>query len=353
MLNLSDAPFLGLTMRTLSSRAPFRPSLLALAAGLGGAGCLVNVHDGPETYETSPGGGAEEASSSPSPGGPPGGTSGTSVDGPQTTTSGSTSTSDTSVPPPDMCGSSVNAVVNPGFESEGGWSEESYVFDSLICDATCSDEPTVGSYSGSRWLWFGGTTYQDLATVSQEVSFEGGSASLAFYLSVQATTLVARDELTVSIDGDVVFTASGADADRYPVYTGIRVDLSAYADGQTHLLLFEANLSGVGETSFFIDDVSLTSCDPSPGSTGMMTTGASSETDGTGDGSGTSDGSEGGSGTEGSVSGTGEGEGSSDASGKDSTEAGEGEGTGGEESGGGSTSSGGEASTSDATESGS
>ena len=59
----------------------------------------------------------------------------------------------------------------------------------------------------------------------------------------------------VSVDGARVFRITDADQAGYARYTEVSVDLSAYADGGTHLLRFSASVYGDGITNFGLDDV--------------------------------------------------------------------------------------------------
>lgn len=295
---------------------------MAAALGWGVAsGCLVSVNDDDEDvyYTSASDPDAGEGGTGWTPGGPTtsGGSTGTVPPGPSTGTS--SDTGDGPVPP-EICAGSPNVVRDPSFENGQGWEQSSDVFESLFCDASCNDDGDTFANSGSWWVWLGGTTYPDVATVRQTVSFAGDAAVLTFHLAIAADALVAQDTFTVRIDGQSVFSVAGTQADAYANYVPVRVDVRAFADGAVHELEFEANVTGTGNTSFFLDDVSIASCeqDPPADETGGSEGGEAEAS--TGDAPADTDGAEDTSDTDeaGSTTGGDEGE-SGDASGEEST----------------------------------
>jgi hypothetical protein len=79
---------------------------------------------------------------------------------------------------------------------------------------------------------------------------------------MSGATGATADYLHVKIDGTTVFSATQGDSAAYPGYTPVEVDLSAYADGSDHVLMFDSTTNGSasGVTNFFVDDVALTAC---------------------------------------------------------------------------------------------
>ena len=148
-------------------------------------------------------------------------------------------------------------LADGGFE--GGtpnpfWNEGSTNFGTPLCDASCG---LNGAHGGNWWAWFGGiSTADEVGFVAQEVTIPSGdSAELRFWLEIPVANTPGF--LDVSLGGDVVFSVTEADADSYPVYTEVVVDVSSYADGGTYELRFEGGSTAGEVTNFFVDDVSL------------------------------------------------------------------------------------------------
>jgi hypothetical protein len=106
--------------------------------------------------------------------------------------------------------------------------------------------------------WFaGGNDYggAEIASVGQSVTIpKAEKATLTFWFQIfWADT---PGVFKAKIDGQDLFIAS--DADDYYEWTEIQVDVSQFADGGFHNLIFEADiLAGDGSTDFLLDDVSL------------------------------------------------------------------------------------------------
>lgn len=158
----------------------------------------------------------------------------------------------------------TNPVADPGFEGgspNAAWDEASTNFGTPICDegACGTGGAAAGPNSGSFWVWFGGIGAAETGSVSQSVTFPNGSADLTFMLNVPACDSAA-DFMAVQIDGSEVFRIQGDDAtcdtDAYVLQT---VDVSAFADGGSHTLLFTSDIfgnNGAG-SNFFVDDVAI------------------------------------------------------------------------------------------------
>ncbi|TDP97524.1 putative Ig domain-containing protein [Labedaea rhizosphaerae] len=141
-------------------------------------------------------------------------------------------------------------LVNPGFESTGGWTASSGV----ISTAT-SGEP---AHSGTKIAWLDGygTTHTD--TLSQSVAVPAGCrATLTFYLHIDTseTGSTVYDKLTVTANGTSV--ASYSNVNKASGYVLRTLDLSSYA-GQTVALKFTGTEDSSLQTSFVIDDTALT-----------------------------------------------------------------------------------------------
>jgi Putative Ig domain len=149
------------------------------------------------------------------------------------------------------CTSTGQKFINPGFESGStGWS------------ATAGVIQTNGFYShsgrGYAWLDGYGTAHTD--TLSQGVSVPAGChVTLSYYLWISSSepTSPVDDTLTITANGTTV--QSFSQANKGSGYVLRTVDLSSFA-GQTITVKWtgieRATLHG--NTSFFIDDTSLT-----------------------------------------------------------------------------------------------
>lgn len=212
-------------------------------------------------------------------------TSGT-VDGTSTAPATSNDDLDTGVAPPG-CG--ANLLEDPGFEGGGQssvWAPDSELFDTPICDASCTDDVGANPFTGNWWVWFGGVARADTASVSQRVHIPEGNAMLRFRFSVNAGSGTGNDLFSVMLGAETLLQVRDTEVESYGGWRILEVDVSSYADGDEHELSFGASLAGVGLTSFFVDDVELLLCDPegtsssSSSSSGGGTEGASSTSSG-------------------------------------------------------------------------
>ncbi|MCA9707734.1 MAG: DUF3501 family protein [Myxococcales bacterium] len=106
------------------------------------AGCIINGDDGGNASNGTDSGNPPTTSAS--------GTVGTVDD----TTSGNPTDTGT-----DACEGAENLVSDPGFEEGSAgtaWTAASVVFETPICDSSCTDEEGAAPYAGDWWVWFGG-----------------------------------------------------------------------------------------------------------------------------------------------------------------------------------------------------
>ena len=155
-----------------------------------------------------------------------------------------------------------DVIRDGGFElgtPNPAWQEGATHTGTPICSlASCrSSGSTVGPRSGNYWAWFGGLSQAQSSFVAQEVRLAADPAILSFWLWIGAASGTVSDTLTVSVDGEQLFSVSEADHETYRSYTEVTRTLSAYADGGTHLLLFRAEISGLGITNISLNDVRL------------------------------------------------------------------------------------------------
>jgi hypothetical protein len=191
---------------------------------------------------------------------------------------------------PEDC--TENLVADGGFE--GGtpnedWDEHSDVFGTPICDSSCTDDSGAVPFAGDWFVWFGGLEDRqtDDAWVSQDVEILPDTAHLRFRLAMSGgDNLVGDNVMVVEIDDETVFMVTDLDQPDYEGgYHVVDVDLTPFADGETHTLRFHAEFPGTLLTNFFVDEVQLVSCEDEVGTTGTTGTG----TTGTGSTTGVAD----------------------------------------------------------------
>ena len=171
-----------------------------------------------------------------------------------------------------ICGtatSTAQIVADGGFElgrPNAEWAESSTNFGSPICSVQLCTGFFGEPFEGGWWAWFGGSPQQEIGSVSQEVIIPAGSATLSFWLNITLAGGNGVDFLTASIDGVELFTALESDVGSYNPWTEVSIDISAFADGGTHLLSFDSTTTGPQMTNFFLDAVEITSqAGPTPG----------------------------------------------------------------------------------------
>lgn len=155
-------------------------------------------------------------------------------------------------------GGSTQLVANSGFESTASWTATSGV----ICATGCSGE-SAHAGSGFAWLDGYGSTHTD--TLSQAVTIPSGktSATLQYYLHIDTseTGASATDKLTVQLlssSGSVLATlATFSNLNAASGFALQTTNVSAYI-GQTVTIKFTGIENASNQTSFVIDDVTLT-----------------------------------------------------------------------------------------------
>ncbi len=250
-----------------------RAATAVLVGGLSSTACIITTTEDDTTVG--------ETSGDPSTTSPTGSDATTPTATDPTLPSTSGPSDDTGLPPPaGEC--TDNLFADPGFEGgtpNASWDEASELFGTPICDASCTDMPGAGPHGGAFWAWFGGLeNAADFATVAQAVTIpEGDAAVLTFWLQIRSGSGTGNDLFAITIDDAQVFFAADTDMAVYDGYTQVEVDVTDFADGQTHMVYFDADIAGVGLTSYFLDDVSLVSCvDEAPGTTTGVTSGLDS-----------------------------------------------------------------------------
>lgn len=158
---------------------------------------------------------------------------------------------------PRTPGASNSSIADPGFEAgtgSGAWTEFSALFGTPLCTvALCGTGGGTGPDTGESWAWFGGTIMPEFGSLEQSVRIPNG-ANLTFRLEQPAAAGSLDDYFQVLVDGNIVFQLIN-DGTAAVGYETIEVDISAFADGEDHLLRFESELFGSGSTNFFVDNV--------------------------------------------------------------------------------------------------
>ena len=151
-------------------------------------------------------------------------------------------------------------VADGGFElgsPNAAWDEFSTNFGSPICSAgTCTDF-FGDAFEGDWWAWFGGATMREIGYLRQEVTIPSGTAILTFWLDITANSGNDVDFLTVSLDRVVLFTVFESEVGEYHPWTEVTIDISPFADGQSHLLSFDSTVTGPMRSNFFVDAVGI------------------------------------------------------------------------------------------------
>ncbi len=149
-----------------------------------------------------------------------------------------------------------NVVADGGFETgtpNTAWAEQSVSFGTPLCsEAMCGH--VTSPHSGLWWCWFGGNSGGDDASLTQALVIpDVPSVTLQFYLKISDAG--AAGNITVLIDGNAVFAATEADEAVYSTYAPVNADVSAYADGLSHTLVFQSHTEG--PINICVDDVCL------------------------------------------------------------------------------------------------
>jgi hypothetical protein len=156
-------------------------------------------------------------------------------------------------------------MVDGGFEAAApnpAWQPTSTNFGTPICSiALCGDSNGQAlPRTGNKWSWFGGIDggVNEAGSVQQSVTIpDEDIALLTFYLWNGASSGNGFDSLRVKIDGVQIFSAITGNPLYTSDYARAILDVSSFADGQTHTIRIEASVSGSALTNFSVDDVSL------------------------------------------------------------------------------------------------
>jgi hypothetical protein len=167
----------------------------------------------------------------------------------------------------------VNLVDDGSFEGGpfgGAWTEYSLTFGTPVGDVIDfgSTGGGTGPRTGAYWTWLGGESGYEVASVAQILELPPGADTLQFYMEIPACASSGLDTFRVEIDGIDVFLANNYDPFCDTVgYWLESVDISAFADGGLHSLVFKGEVFGEGPTgfditNFFVDDIRIIYCGP-------------------------------------------------------------------------------------------
>jgi hypothetical protein len=159
-------------------------------------------------------------------------------------------------------------TVSPGvqdgtFEAGAPWPawpvQTSTNFGTPICDTlTCGT--MVPPDAGTNWAWFGGAVAAETATLGQTITIPPGPFLFVhFRMRIQGVTTPFTDTLTVRVDGNTVATFVEPPTAE-PAYTDRYVNVTAFANGGAHALLFSYNGPTTGVANFLVDNVDLLTC---------------------------------------------------------------------------------------------
>jgi hypothetical protein len=182
---------------------------------------------------------------------------------PTPTPSTTPSATPTATPIASPCGS-PNVIADPTFEAGAPWAnwtvQTSTNFGTPLCNtAVCgTGGGAAPPYAGDNWAWFGGADAVETATLGQNVTImAGGQATLSFVMRIGTVSPPFTDVLNVRVDGIIVQSYSEDTVIEF-AYSPRTIDLSAFANGASHLILFEYIGPTTGTSSYAVDNVTLT-----------------------------------------------------------------------------------------------
>lgn len=133
------------------------------------------------------------------------------------------------------------------------WVETSLLFD----DVVIVDIPVGGAHTGIHYAYFGGAGGAgEISTLSQTLTIPNmPAAKLVFYFACNTFSGNDGDYFEVRMDSDVLWTFNNCGAGRN--WTGQVLDVSAYADGGEHTLMFYGTDRKGDNSNWFVDTVSI------------------------------------------------------------------------------------------------
>jgi hypothetical protein len=157
-----------------------------------------------------------------------------------------------------------NLVLDPSFEllDNTTWQEQSIVFPGdIVCSPVCgTGGGTVGPRTGTAFVWFGGTSNPETASVTQSVVIPPTARTLTFWNQLGVCGVGGElDSLRFLIDGVERWRESSASprCAGVPYFEPVVVPLADFANGASHELRFQFSKSALFITNFALDDVSI------------------------------------------------------------------------------------------------
>jgi hypothetical protein len=138
------------------------------------------------------------------------------------------------------------------------WTVDESIAGSPLCDAGCDQNATIVARTGSWFVWFGGYTQENTASVSQSVTFPSGQPRWLNYWMINQIAGDPAATLKISIDGSNVTTVTPSSSESD--YTVHSLEIPAtYLDGQAHAVKFDwsSPAANAENASAIIDDVTL------------------------------------------------------------------------------------------------
>lgn len=160
----------------------------------------------------------------------------------------------------------LSLVADESFEAGSPsptWAEASTRFGTPLCTlGTCGSGTGSLPKTGNWWAWFGGVAGFEEGRLSQSVLIpDGGTVVLEFSIEQAVCSGTEADFLEILVDGEPVYRTDATS--HWCGSLGYRpqsIDLSDFADGESHLLEFHSVLDSGENTNFFIHDVTIASC---------------------------------------------------------------------------------------------
>ena len=151
---------------------------------------------------------------------------------------------------------------DPSFElytsPSSPWDQYSLNYGTPLCTIDdCGTGTGTGPRTGDVWSWFGGSSTGDSGYVSQVVTILPGTAEMTFYVEQYVCGAAgASNYLALKVDGTEIWRTDGlGSACGVLGYRLVTVDVSDFADGDTHEIKFDSVT--VDGANFFVDDVEL------------------------------------------------------------------------------------------------
>jgi len=145
-----------------------------------------------------------------------------------------------------------------GSQPASPWQQYSRWFGTPLCSvAACGGYGTALPRSGQWWAWFGGINQPEEGSLEQTLTIPAGRAFLRYFLQTKGCGSPS-DFIQILVDDSEVWRQTAAEINCWDTqYNQWEIDLSPFADGQTHRLKIYSLQSTSAPTNFFLDDLML------------------------------------------------------------------------------------------------